>query len=255
MDMGPAMVLEVTLQPKRSDTVDAGGHIASRDMTLDRLAWPPQRMFLYAEEAREGRPDPTPDVALAQDAPANLQGRARNEAFAAGFRSRVGGLGPQIESIVRRVLDGRVLRPAEVGASGEALSYREAQEVAVKGGEENGGDALSLDSTSQQLSRVALEAEELALLGLTPVRGLLLYGPPGAYFSDHLCHSFVGDRFTCVFANTRMRQDCPGPGNLAGATRARAQDRGCELLFVVSLRSPRSAWLIPPFPFPGTGAA
>lgn len=30
---------------------------------------------------------------------------------------------------------------------------------------------------SNQASQVALEAEELALLGLTPVKGLLLYGP------------------------------------------------------------------------------
>lgn len=33
--------------------------------------------------------------------------------------------------------------------------------------------------TQQQLALAAMEAEELELLGLTPVRGLLLYGPPG----------------------------------------------------------------------------
>ena len=33
--------------------------------------------------------------------------------------------------------------------------------------------------TDGELSQAALEADELALLGLTPVRGLLLYGPPG----------------------------------------------------------------------------
>ena len=33
--------------------------------------------------------------------------------------------------------------------------------------------------TQAQLSMAAIEAEELELLGLAPVRGLLLYGPPG----------------------------------------------------------------------------
>ena len=32
---------------------------------------------------------------------------------------------------------------------------------------------------SQAASQVTLEAEELALLALRPVKGLLLYGPPG----------------------------------------------------------------------------
>ena len=40
-------------------------------------------------------------------------------------------------------------------------------------------DGFSADNTAKQLSLAALEAEELASLGLTPVRGLLLYGPPG----------------------------------------------------------------------------
>jgi vesicle-fusing ATPase len=62
---------------------------------------------------------------------------------------------PQIDAIVRRVLDGRVIRPAQEDAN------------AVK------------DETTTALSIAAMEAEELAILGLTPVRGLLLYGPPG----------------------------------------------------------------------------
>ena len=98
--------------------------------------------------------------------PSNLQGKDRNDAFASGFRSRVGGRGSQIDSIVRRVLDGRIIRPAEVDDSGNLLSYKEA-----KMSMEDGNDELSLDNTSKQLSLASMEAEELALLGLTPVKG------------------------------------------------------------------------------------
>ncbi len=48
---------------------------------------------------------------------------------------------------------------------------------------EEDGNAIESDDwgvgkqLSQQASQAALEADELALLGLTPVKGLLLYGP------------------------------------------------------------------------------
>ena len=106
-----------------------------------------------------------------------LQGKARNDAFASDFRSRVGGLGPQIDSIVRRVLDGRVIRPAEVDSSGNLLSYKEVKQVQSLDGSMNEQDqalGFQFDDASKQLSLAALEAEELALLGLTPVRGLLV---------------------------------------------------------------------------------
>ena len=114
--------------------------------------------------------------------PSSLHGKDRNDAFASDFRSRVGGLGPQIDAIVRRVLDGRVIRPAEVDGNGNLLSYKDAKDMNDDGGGNVNGhddDEFSLDNTSRQLSMAALEAEELALLGLSPVRGLLLYGPPG----------------------------------------------------------------------------
>eukprot|EP01083_Nonionella_stella_P230647 815113_1 len=43
----------------------------------------------------------------------NLGGKKRNEAFTNDFQRKVGGLDDQIEVIVRRVLDGRVIRPVE----------------------------------------------------------------------------------------------------------------------------------------------
>mmetsp|Transcript_40491 Transcript_40491/g.48565 ORF Transcript_40491/g.48565 Transcript_40491/m.48565 type:complete len:399 (+) Transcript_40491:91-1287(+) len=96
------------------------------------------------------------DDILIQDIALNLSGEECNESFKKSFKSAVGGLQPQIDAIVRRVLDGRIIRPAE-----DDLQF----------------DAE--DTTSSSLSQTSLEAEELALLGLTPVKGVLLYGPPG----------------------------------------------------------------------------
>lgn len=56
----------------------------------------------------------------------------------------------QIDAIVRRVLDGRVIRPAR--------------------------DDDDDDKSTSGIQSMALEASELEHLGLTPVRGLLLYG-------------------------------------------------------------------------------
>ena len=70
--------------------------------------------------------------------------------------------------IVRRVLDGRVIRPVDEDSG----SFIEEQM------KNNVEDSL-LTKTTGELTQAALEADELALLGLTPVRGMLLYGPPG----------------------------------------------------------------------------
>jgi SpoVK/Ycf46/Vps4 family AAA+-type ATPase len=75
------------------------------------------------------------------------------------FSSSVGGLRPQINEIVRRVLDGRVIRPFN---------------------KEDGDDESERGDVDFVVGEKArLEADELLALGLSPVRGLLLYGPPG----------------------------------------------------------------------------
>ena len=67
------------------------------------------------------------------------------------------GLSRQIDSIVRQVLDGRVMRPAKVDDNGNLLTYKEAQES------EPIEKFSSLDDTSRQLKlSLAFEAEELA---------------------------------------------------------------------------------------------
>jgi vesicle-fusing ATPase len=104
----------------------------------------------------------------------NLGGRKRNEAFSNDFKSAVGGLNDQIEIIVRRVLDGRVIRPVEE----DSASTSTIASAGADSSESDDGSSL-VEMTDGELNQAALEADELALLGLTPVRGLLLYGPPG----------------------------------------------------------------------------
>lgn len=185
IDMGPAMLVEWTLLPKISagmggvgdiveDNARGDGLVRGGDMNLRRLAWSPRDMFRYIDDRTNVTANEVVNEGMIASSASSLQGKDRNDAFVSDFRSRVGGLSRQIDNIVRRVLDGRVIRPAEVDDNGNLLSYKEAMESGAP------VDALSsLDDTSRQLSLATLEAEELSLLGLTPVRGLLLYGPPG----------------------------------------------------------------------------
>jgi vesicle-fusing ATPase len=155
IDMGAAAVLEIVLLNKgQSMSTDT----AVGDMSLNRIAWKPQKIFAFMENDQESRSNEGPDMLLLGSLPSALSGKARNDAFKSDFVSTVGGLQPQIDSIVRRVLDGRIIRPAEV-----------VDKLARDGD----------DETTIALATASSDAEELALLGLTPVRGLLLYGPPG----------------------------------------------------------------------------
>ena len=200
VDMGPAMVLEWSLLPKiqgggdSTNSNDVNAQIMQKgEMMLHRLAWRPQHMFRYITDDKnvgqsiiqKNGAKSNGETTSGFNAPSSLHGKDRNDVLMKAFRSRVGGLGPQIDAIVRRVLDGRVIRPAEVDGNGNLLSYKDAKDMLGAnddgGGNVNGheDDEFSLDNISRQLSMAALEAEELALLGLSPVRGLLLYGPPG----------------------------------------------------------------------------
>ena len=179
VDMGPAMVLEVSLAPKIQSSNGAAVNTMQMkgDMVLNKLAWKPVNMFRLVEldNANQNDGNNTTNTPMASPGASTLQGKERNEAFVSDFKDRVGGLGPQIESIVRRVLDGRVIRPAETDANGNLLSFQEAKSL----NSDVDDDGFDLDSSSKLLSMAALEAQELEILGLTPVRGLLLYGPPG----------------------------------------------------------------------------
>lgn len=168
VDMGPCMIMEWGLMPKITGShIDLSLSGASGDMVLRKLAWNPQNMFFIDEGYDNQQPE---ESGKRKEEPGyvgalSLSGNDRNEAFVDGFQQRVGGLGLQIDAIVRRVLDGRVIRPAEMDEKGNLLSYKEAKE------QTSAQELGYLDDASKQLSIAALEAEELSLLGLTPVRG------------------------------------------------------------------------------------
>ena len=154
VDMGPAAVLEVTLLPRLwqdlptifDKSILMGGSCRDMTMTDVALGWDPSTMLHLLPEVVDKGEDDGDDASSGDESVLQtLEGSARTEALTSHFESRVGGLQPQIDSIVRRVLDGRSIYATTAGATNQAR----------------------------------LEAEELSLLGLQPVRGLLLYGKPG----------------------------------------------------------------------------
>jgi len=154
--MGPAAVLELTLLPKLWQELPTifeknalmGGAREDMTITCTECGWDPSMMQFLPEE-EDQVVDSREDSIHAHTFDA-LEGIQRNDAIRAHFQSSVGGLQPQIDAIVRRVLDGRNICSMINGGTDEGF-----------------------------LNRSRLEAEELALLGLRPVRGVLLYGQPG----------------------------------------------------------------------------
>lgn len=150
MDMGSCALLEVIIAPYGVSLPILWQDGA--EMALTRMQWNPNVMFDYVKEEEEDIQDvaesPQPETLL-RDGDSN--DGSQIEEWESSFASSVGGLQGQIEAIVRRVLDGRVIRPlSEINDSDASLEGKR-----------------------------AIEAKALAELGLQPVRGLLLYGPPG----------------------------------------------------------------------------
>lgn len=165
VDIGPAAIFEVIVLPKsvitRGLTLSdiASPNSVGDDMVVQNLAWKPQQIFDVLPDAASNSTAKTSLDSMdfvTGYTPISQSGKDRNDAFESDFKTSVGGLGKQIDAIVRRVLDGRVIRPVDEDANKD-----------------------SSDDTTTALTMAAMEAEELAVLGLTPVRGLLLYGPPG----------------------------------------------------------------------------
>ena len=93
VDMGPAMVLEVSLSPKIKSSLEDTGNIQlnKRDMVLNRLAWNPKHMFQFVESDEENSTKLINTTnALLSSGAATLQGKERNDAFVSDFKVRVG---------------------------------------------------------------------------------------------------------------------------------------------------------------------
>ena len=150
LDIGPAAVLELTLLPRLwqdlptvFDKSSIRGEARTNMVVVGAaFGWDPSKMFdrLSRDKTLNNNTEKVVESGL-------KAGFQCNDALSSYFQSRIGGLQVQIDSIIRRVLDGRNIYSV-LGSSGSD-------------------------------SRQRLEAEELAALGLQPVRGLLLYGKPG----------------------------------------------------------------------------
>jgi vesicle-fusing ATPase len=145
LDIGAAAILEVILLPAGLHMEEDDGH-----MTLMNIGWDMSKMLTFFDDSGtervSTRKDSNDDLERF-DPLLQLSGKERNDLMRDTFSQSVGGLKPQVDAIVRRVLDGRVYR--------------------------------SLDNDEIIGTQSLSDAKELESLGLTSVRGLLLYGEPG----------------------------------------------------------------------------
>jgi vesicle-fusing ATPase len=149
IDMGPCGLVELILTPTGL-SLPLLSDEGEESMAVSKVGFDPRTMFDFVSINETNDTVTHTKEELDNDAFSET-GQSHIDALHSTFSSSVGGLQPQIQSIVRRVLDGRVVRPVQ---------------------------DLQVDDTNAHRIRTE-EARALAELGLQPVRGLLLYGPPG----------------------------------------------------------------------------
>jgi hypothetical protein len=152
VDMGPCLIMEIELLPKGPDLAMMG--------CADPLAQALRSGVMSASGSKmpalHDLLDFAPDVKDEEDEAQLVDSRTCLDAcdLEEYFCTSTGGLRRQIDEIVRRVLDGRVVQPVR--------------------------DVLLSNSTSTEIDRIRREEMKgLLELGLRPPKGLLLYGPPG----------------------------------------------------------------------------
>ena len=151
VDMGPCALLEVTVLPHQTQMAPLDDdELEKNDMFAISLGWDPHRMLVSTTriEQEKGLTSSSSSHRLLL-----AGGKERDDFFASTLSTKVGGMQSAIDEIVRRVLSGRAFDPAV----------------------ENGDAASPNKSTDYGV----FEANELQSLGLSPVRGLLLFGPSG----------------------------------------------------------------------------
>jgi hypothetical protein len=152
VDMGPCLIMEIELLPKGPDLAMMG--------RADPLAQALRSGVMSASGSKmpalHDLLDFAPDVKDEEDEAQLVDSRTSLDVcdLEEYFCTSTGGLRRQIDEIVRRVLDGRVVQPVR--------------------------DVLLPNSTSTEIDRIRREEMKgLLELGLRPPKGLLLYGPPG----------------------------------------------------------------------------
>ena len=160
LDMGPCALVELSVLPPQTEMTaldqleDNDNPRESIDMFTNGFGWDAHDMFVWNNNFTRLQQETGPDknetaVSLSPSEQLMMFGGKEQDAFfASTLSAKVGGMQPAIDDIVRRVLSGRTFDSLE--------QFRD--KGAIHG---------------------MLEARELQALGLSPVRGLLLHGPPG----------------------------------------------------------------------------
>ena len=159
VDMGPCALIELSVLPPQTemaalDRLEENDHPSEEiDMFANSFGWDPNDMFVWNNSTgiqQEAGLENTAETSSSSPSERLILsgGKERDEYFTSTLSAKVGGMQPAIDDIVRRVLSGRTFDSSPtLGDEGPIYGM--------------------------------LEAAELHALGLTPVRGLLLYGPPG----------------------------------------------------------------------------
>lgn len=159
VDMGPCALLELSVLPPQTEMTALDQHEdndnprESIDMYTHGFGWDPHDMFIWNDSTgiqQETGLDKNNTTFSSSPSEQLIisGGKERDDLLQRSLSAKVGGMQPAINNIVRRVLSGRAFNSlVEVG-----------DEDPIYG---------------------MLEARELQALGLSPVRGLLLYGPSG----------------------------------------------------------------------------
>jgi vesicle-fusing ATPase len=152
VDMGPCALVELLMLPKGL-AVQTLDDEFGEEMAVTQMPWPAQSMFEFVPEQEQvvivEREKENESNVVKMEVQGMLTELNHVEALESTFQSKLGGLSSQVEAIVRRVLDGRMIRPVSDESDGNISESRER------------------------------EAQAMLQLGLQPVKGLLLYGPPG----------------------------------------------------------------------------